>query len=195
MKVKCTQCGVEFNKPPCQVKRVKQVFCSKKCHDESQTVFKGKQCEICGDTFKYRGNMSRYSTCSKPECRKEKVRREHEKLKKGTKAQRVAEMRRKNPDKRYLVSVKHLYGISAIEYTKALDYQEGACAICGCVPDKKLVVDHCHTSSIFRGLLCHSCNIGLGAFKDNELILKRAIEYLRRHGIHLTVQKGESDGE
>ena len=76
MLVRCTNCKTEFNKPPSHIKRVKRVFCSKLCWDTWQTQFQSKTCEICGDTFKVRGRMDRYSTCSKPECRSAKKRGE-----------------------------------------------------------------------------------------------------------------------
>jgi hypothetical protein len=77
MKVTCLQCKIEFEKPACHVKRVKKVFCSKKCYDEYQTIFKGKTCEICGDIFKIKGNMSRYVTCDKEDCRAKKKQKEN----------------------------------------------------------------------------------------------------------------------
>jgi hypothetical protein len=55
--------------------------------------------------------------------------------------------------------------------------QNGLCAICGAEPDE-LVVDHCHASGNVRGLLCHSCNLGLGKFFDNTSYLSNAINYL-----------------
>ena len=40
-------------------------------------------------------------------------------------------------------------------------------------------IDHDHQSGEFRGLLCTSCNGGLGFFRDNIEILRNAINYLR----------------
>jgi DNA-directed RNA polymerase subunit RPC12/RpoP len=40
--------------------------------------------------------------------------------------------------------------------------------------------DHIHGTEILRGFLCHNCNRGLGMFKHNTEILKRAIEYLEQ---------------
>ena len=61
--------------------------------------------------------------------------------------------------------------------------QGGRCAICG--TDKpggkgSFHVDHCHVGGEIRGLLCHSCNIGLGQFKDDRERIQAAIAYLER---------------
>lgn len=84
----------------------------------------------------------------------------------------------------YLVS--H-YGITLEEYSKMLEDCGGVCYICN-QPEtsinrhgdtKPLHIDHDHKTGKIRGLLCSSCNKGLGFFKDNEELLKAAIEYLR----------------
>ena len=77
MTVECSTCKKGFNKPPCQVKRAKAVYCSKACYDWAQTKYRGKQCSICGEVFKIRGNMKRYSTCPKEACRKKKKTKEN----------------------------------------------------------------------------------------------------------------------
>lgn len=51
------------------------------------------------------------------------------------------------------------------------------CAICGSTEDE-LVVDHCDTHKFVRGMLCHNCNLGLGHFKDDPLLLEFARMYL-----------------
>jgi hypothetical protein len=74
------------------------------------------------------------------------------------------------------------YGITAQHYSEMLAAQGGACAICGATEAGRghrfLVVDHCHTSSQVRGLLCHSCNRGLGLFRDSAKLLAKAQAYL-----------------
>lgn len=50
------------------------------------------------------------------------------------------------------------------------------CEICG--GDQRLNVDHCHTTSKIRGVLCNKCNQALGLFKDNPDNLLKAIKYL-----------------
>ena len=61
---------------------------------------------------------------------------------------------------------------------------DGKCAICRKPPggrkEKKLALDHCHKSMKLRGLLCTSCNTGLGAFHDDPDLMQRAIEYLKK---------------
>jgi hypothetical protein len=61
------------------------------------------------------------------------------------------------------------------------------CDICGAV-QHKLCVDHDHVTHQIRGLLCSHCNRGLGHFRDNPILLRRAIGYLSR-GVHNTKRK------
>lgn len=70
------------------------------------------------------------------------------------------------------------------EYQEMLQMQNNCCAICGITSEesgKKLVVDHSHETLKVRGLLCRRCNSGLGFFRDNQLFLAMAIEYLVRN--------------
>lgn len=70
------------------------------------------------------------------------------------------------------------YGITLETYTKLLLEQKGLCPICQKEIETDPCVDHCHKSTQVRGLLCRSCNGGLGLFKDSIESLARAIEYL-----------------
>lgn len=83
--------------------------------------------------------------------------------------------------------LKKLYGISRKTYTDLHELQGGCCAICEKVEvvvirgkTLSLSVDHCHKSGSIRGLLCSDCNRGLGSFRDDPKILRRAIAYLTR---------------
>lgn len=73
------------------------------------------------------------------------------------------------------------YHITKKEYDKLYKDQNGRCAICR-TPEKDLKkalnIDHCHKTEKVRGLLCNSCNQGLGYFKDNISTLEDALYYL-----------------
>lgn len=75
--------------------------------------------------------------------------------------------------------LQYLYGITERQYDAMVQSQKGVCAICGGVSkDRRLAVDHCHTSSRVRGLLCEKCNLLLGYANDSVDTLQKAIEYL-----------------
>lgn len=84
--------------------------------------------------------------------------------------------------------LKRKYGINNEDYERLFKEQEGKCTICHSGPRHyrgefdRLCVDHCHKTGIVRGLLCQSCNLGLGAFKDNIMKLEKAIKYLMAVG-------------
>lgn len=82
--------------------------------------------------------------------------------------------------------------LSEDQYFEILHGQDGGCAICHSdEPGSRGVfyVDHDHNrsccsrrdkscSECFRGLLCHNCNVGIGAFQDDPALLSKAIQYL-----------------
>lgn len=71
---------------------------------------------------------------------------------------------------------KSLYGISQEGFDLLFVKQNGLCAICGTNdPGKKgFHVDHDHVTGKVRWLLCGHCNLGLGHFRDNPEILRKA---------------------
>jgi hypothetical protein len=81
---------------------------------------------------------------------------------------------------RRLWTVRTNYGLTAEQYTELMQSQSGVCAICRTATVKSLAVDHDHITGIVRGLLCSSCNNGLGRFKDSPENLQRAADYLVR---------------
>lgn len=72
------------------------------------------------------------------------------------------------------------YGVSDQEFTLMLKAQDNRCAICKEVfkSSRATHIDHCHDTGKVRGLLCHSCNVGIGHLKDSVMVLQNAIDYL-----------------
>jgi hypothetical protein len=79
-------------------------------------------------------------------------------------------------------NLKHKYGITNEEYHTMLDKQNRCCLICNkhetFNAPIRFVVDHCHETGKVRGILCNSCNTGLGLFGDCPHNLRDAAEYL-----------------
>lgn len=78
----------------------------------------------------------------------------------------------------------HEYGITAPERDALLAQQSSACKVCDTpisFESKTAHVDHCHSSGKVRGILCFQCNTALGNFRDNVLVMQRAIEYLKEN--------------
>ena len=70
----------------------------------------------------------------------------------------------------------------ANDQTKESRYGKGAtkvlltpCDVCG---DEATVIDHCHAGGHVRGGLCRLCNVGLGHFRDDPALLRKAADYL-----------------
>jgi hypothetical protein len=69
------------------------------------------------------------------------------------------------------------------DYNRIYQIQGGCCKMCGkhqTALSSILVVDHDHSTKLFRGLLCSPCNISLGHY---EKIKTTAISYLSM-GVH-----------
>ena len=87
--------------------------------------------------------------------------------------------------------LKQRYNVTPQEYESMLEAQNYKCAICGKDASESkrgdkiesLHIDHCHKTKKIRGLLCHTCNTGLGHFKDKIENLLKAIDYLHKHVI------------
>ena len=140
-----------------------------------------KICKTCGiekdlDKFKtvYRtykrkgdGGTSVYEN-KRGSCRK----CEHQKLK---------GWRKDNPAKMKNQRLRKKYGMGLNEYVQLLKEQNYGCAICKTLEPKGqggFHVDHCHETGRVRGLLCHHCNVSLGGFRDDPILLYRAVDYL-----------------
>lgn len=79
-------------------------------------------------------------------------------------------------------NLKRVFNLSREEYNAILLEQEERCKICKKHVSeftKELAVDHCHKTNKVRGLLCSSCNTGIGHFKDNVELMNEGIKYLQ----------------
>ena len=76
--------------------------------------------------------------------------------------------------------LKKKFNMTPEQFDTMLKQQGGCCAICKTVlpENERYNVDHDHTTSQVRGLLCGLCNTGLGSFKDKIEVLLSAAQYL-----------------
>jgi hypothetical protein len=133
--------------------------------------YKAKTCRVCNnerspDQFYKNEHSSRCKACEQSRKRYERRVRSHGEI-----------------DRRRWL--KRNYGITPEQFASMEAGQGGKCAICGAggfVKKGKLCVDHNHDTMKIRGLLCHSCNMGIGHFKDDISLLENAIKYLKNHG-------------
>ncbi len=74
-----------------------------------------------------------------------------------------------------------LYGITLVAWEALFAEQGSVCALCGADAPGHAhgwATDHCHGSGTVRGILCHTCNIGLGLLGDSADRLRRALAYV-----------------
>jgi hypothetical protein len=113
------------------------------------------------------------------ERRKEQYRAYYHRNREACRAKQSA-YRKAHPEKAAERQLKEKHGMSMTEKRVMWLDQDKKCKICK--RDVTLLsahVDHIHGTQIIRGLLCGSCNRGLGLFQDDHRILIAASEYLR----------------
>lgn len=98
--------------------------------------------------------------------------------------QRVREHKLNNPENSKIINkrnwLKSAYNLTIEEFKLMIEKQNNKCAIC-CNILVKIHVDHCHKTGKIRGLLCPSCNKGIGHFNDSYAILINAANYCKKH--------------
>lgn len=80
--------------------------------------------------------------------------------------------------------LKKDFGITLAEYNEMFKIQEGKCSICKIHQSnckKELAVDHNHITGKVRKLLCSRCNVGLGIFKEDTILLNNVIRYIEEN--------------
>ncbi len=76
------------------------------------------------------------------------------------------------------------YGLTWIAYQWILTKQDNKCALCRTDKPRgqgSWHVDHCHSTNVVRGLLCHHCNTQLGVYERFKFKIgeQRIAAYLR----------------
>jgi hypothetical protein len=96
--------------------------------------------------------------------------------------------RKEKPAKYRDSDLRRDFGIDLGEYQRMHDQQGGTCAICK-QPEtvmrngriKWMAVDHNHATGAIRGILCSSCNQGIGKMRDDPALLRAAADYIEKH--------------
>ena len=73
------------------------------------------------------------------------------------------------------------YGLSPEMFNRIFTEQGRRCACCTTTEQDVWQVDHDHVTGAVRGILCTSCNIGIGQLGDSLVGVQRAIAYLQAH--------------
>lgn len=80
-----------------------------------------------------------------------------------------------------IYNLQRKFNLTPEQYLEMEKQQNSVCCICKKKCTRKLAVDHNHSTGKVRGLLCNSCNRGLGYFKDSLENLQQAIIYLKEY--------------
>lgn len=102
------------------------------------------------------------------------------------------------------MKIQRKYGVPAEWWDSQYDVQGGRCAVCRepLAEGKGTAVDHDHAccpgvescGKCVRGLLCSSCNGGLGFFQDDVMLMRAAIAYLESFKARESAPSARSEG-
>jgi hypothetical protein len=150
---------------------------------KSNKIYCSKDCKYLADKNKfkldYQNNPEKYKKKSITSYFKNH-KENKEKAKLRAKLTRI-----KNPSQFKNSKLKQAYGISLDEFNVLLNNQNNCCAICtqpfsSKKMSEKPFVDHNHKTGKVRQLLCLNCNSIIGYSRENMLVLKAAIKYLKK---------------
>lgn len=96
--------------------------------------------------------------------------------------------------------LKHRYNLTSVDYEQMLRKQNFRCKICkkhvsenkgpgGFGGLQSFAIDHDHETGKVRGLLCNTCNRGLGLLGDSLKVLVKAFVYLLNYKIRKHCRK------
>jgi hypothetical protein len=157
--------------------------------EKGEKFYQGKPCKKCGNTLRYT-SMTGCVNCTKQNSierfengdAKEWVKKNREKVNESNR-KRYNSLSSEEKKKRNRKQQISLYGLTVEQYDAMLIEQNYVCAICNKSEKSStkgvLFIDHDHKTGKVRGLLCDTCNRGLGYFYDNKSLLRNAVEYLK----------------
>lgn len=161
--IECRKCFTELtdtNWQPCR-KKTNSYICSS-CTNKTSKLWKQKNPD--------KVNQQRKRWFEK---NKDKIKQYRQKITK--------ESRRKHV-------VKMCYNLSWEDYLEFYTKAKGSCSICfkplslSFSEDIETAhIDHCHKTGSIRGILCRSCNRGIGYLNDSPERLRKAADYLERN--------------
>lgn len=158
-----------------------------------------KLCTLCKTTkdraeFGTKRNGNPNSWCK--QCVRDKSQQHYQRNNPGAVAAKdkvlLLGMTRDNPeyDRLYILFRKHKLTPERLQ--ELLDQQNNSCAICSTeFEGYRFAVDHDHSccsgqyacEKCVRGLLCLTCNSGIGLLKDDAAIVRKAAEYLEERSV------------
>ncbi len=99
---------------------------------------------------------------------------------------------RDNKDEIREIRRQHRTGAPIGTYEYLVSLYGAKCAICGAEnpggtsrESGQFHIDHDHNTGLIRGLLCSTCNVGIGMLKHDISVLSSAIQYLQLEGISI----------
>lgn len=194
-KVSCKECLAAAQRAKSQKEKQAQRKAGKREEKKAQEnlppspirITRARVCNNCGQRKPVTAFCNSNLTCK--ECtniaarEKRKAKREKEKadylemLFSMPFHERVAFLDRRRRDRHY----RQNYGMSLARFDAMYREQEGKCAICREERNSvELYVDHDHSLGLVRGLLCQTCNAGIGMLKDSPEVLFNAAKYLSK---------------
>lgn len=187
----CPICGdrMDLNSTQCR-----------QCQQEPPPIPVDKSCPLCGEVktikdFGWRkdsqGRSKIRSRCRTCESTYQRLRHRDQRstdpegYRKRKKESAERTYQRADPETRVLRSLMasaRVWGVNRDDVIAAWEKTGNVCQSCGdqLTWEKRVVLDHCHRTGVFRGLLCHPCNVAAGWVRDDPQRARQLALYLER---------------
>ena len=148
----------------------------------ADVIISQKTCTACGQTkpIGFFGKAAAYKDGHRSQCTPCRSAKNAKYV-----AGQLGPRRKADPVATRRTKLKQRYALTEFGFAELLAKQNGGCAICRSAnPGGRwgvFHVDHCHETGQVRGLLCHGCNIALGAIGDSLTGVLRFMSYLTSH--------------